>query len=172
MKYLKRFNEEIGNPKLMKCNNFYKKYKNIVDFKEDDYEQGEEPTKTDLLSEIGDLCNELDMSKANVKWVLDNYDCSFDIDSLLKITHDEWVNDEELSKENRISNEIIDAIDILSNYNSPFDIDVFDSIDKINNMTQEEINEFYESVSSNRRENNSDEENFMLDMIKRFNLKK
>jgi hypothetical protein len=70
----------------------------------------------------------------------------------------------------RISNEIIDTIEILSNHNSPFDINVFECLDKINNMSQEELDEFYLSISSNRRENNSDEENFMLDIINRFNF--
>jgi hypothetical protein len=71
----------------------------------------------------------------------------------------------------RISDETIDTIDILSNYNKPFDINVFECIDKINNMSQEELDEFHLSVSTNRRENNSDEENFMLDIIDRFNFK-
>jgi hypothetical protein len=93
MKHLKKFNEEIGNPREVKLEDFYQQYKNIVDFNEDDFEQGEEPSRVDLLSEIGDLCNELDMSKSDVKWVLDNYDCSFDIDGLLQITHDEWVDE-------------------------------------------------------------------------------
>ena len=70
----------------------------------------------------------------------------------------------------RISDEIIDTIDILANYNKPFDINVFECLDEINNMSQEEINEFYSSVSTNRRENNSDEENFMLEIIDKFNF--
>lgn len=70
----------------------------------------------------------------------------------------------------RISDEIINTIDILANYNKPFDINVFKCLDEINNMSQEEINEFYSSVSTNRRENNSDEENFMLEIIDKFNF--
>ena len=93
MKHLKKFNEEIGDPREVKLEDFYQQYKNIVDFNEDDFGQGEEPSRVDLLSEIGDLCNELDMSKSDVKWVLDNYDCSFDIDGLLQITHDDWVDE-------------------------------------------------------------------------------
>ena len=70
----------------------------------------------------------------------------------------------------RISDETIDIIEILSNYCSPFEINVFDCLDKINNMTQEELDDFYLSVSTNRKENNSDEENFILEVINRFNL--
>jgi len=77
----------------------------------------------------------------------------------------------ESSSVKRISDETIDTIEILSNHNSPFDINVFECLDKINNMSQEELDEFYLSISSNRRENNSDEENFMIDIIERFNFK-
>jgi hypothetical protein len=37
-------------------------------------------------------------------------------------------------------------------------------------MSEKELEEFYESVSSNRRENNSNEENFMLELIEKFKL--
>lgn len=70
----------------------------------------------------------------------------------------------------RIPKIVFDTIEILSNYNSPFDINVFESLDKINNMSQEELDEFYESVSTNRRNDNSNEENFMLDIIFKFKL--
>ena len=89
MKHLKKFNEEIGNPKEIKYLDFYQKYKNIVDYDED--EEDNLPSRIDLLSEIGDLCNELDMSQSDIKWVLDNYDCTFDYDRLLKIIHDETI---------------------------------------------------------------------------------
>lgn len=88
MKHLKRFNEEIGDPRYIKCNNFYREYKNIVDFDES------VPSRIDLLDEIGDLCNEFKMSKEDVKFVLDNFDCSFDIDGLLQSTYNEWVDEQ------------------------------------------------------------------------------
>lgn len=72
----------------------------------------------------------------------------------------------------RIPEIIIDSIEILSNYNRPFDLKVFECLDKLNNMTDEELGEFYKSVSSNRRKDNLDEENFMLDMIEKFGLVK
>jgi hypothetical protein len=96
MKHLRKFNEGIGNTQKLKCNDFYEKYKNIVDFDETNYDQGYEPTKNDLLSEIGDLCNEMDMTRSDVKWVLDNHDCSFDVDGLLQITYDEWMDENEI----------------------------------------------------------------------------
>ena len=94
MKHLKKFNEEIGNPKEIKYLDFYQKYKNIVDYDYDEDEEDNLPSRIDLLSEIGDLCNELDMSQSDIKWVLDNYDCTFDYDRLLKIIHDETISNE------------------------------------------------------------------------------
>ena len=96
MKHLKKFNEQ-NNTQDTKCHDFYQEYKNIVDFNEDDYDQGDEPSKVDQLSEIGDLCNKFNMSKDDIKYVLDNYDCSFDYDKLLQITYYEWVDENVLS---------------------------------------------------------------------------
>jgi hypothetical protein len=97
MKHLKRFNENIGDSKYTtwnahsKCVKFYNKYKSIVDFDESEYKQGDEPTNSDLLSEIGGLCNKLNMTKEDVKFVLDNFDCSFDGNKLLQSHYNLWV---------------------------------------------------------------------------------
>ncbi len=96
MKHLKKFNEDNSNPLWVKCNRFYQGYKNTVDFDQNDYEEGDEPSNRDLLSELGDLCNDLEMSKDDVKYVLDNFNCSFDIMRLLKIIYDEWVDENEI----------------------------------------------------------------------------
>lgn len=72
--------------------------------------------------------------------------------------------------EERISKDVMNVIEILSEYNSPLDINVFSLLNKINKMTQEELNEFYESVSTNRKSDNSNEENFMLDIITKLKL--
>jgi len=93
MKHLRKFNEGIGNTQD-KCDKFYQKYKSLLAYDEDDEELGH--SSVDLLSEIGDLCNELDMSQSDVKWVLDNHDCSFDFDGLLQITYDEWMDENEI----------------------------------------------------------------------------
>lgn len=92
MKHLKRFNEEIDDPQYMKCQKFHQTYKSLVDF--DESEQGYEPTNMDLISDIGDLCNKLNMTKEDVKFVLDNFDCSFDTDKLLQSTYNEWVDEQ------------------------------------------------------------------------------
>lgn len=111
MKHLKKFNEDNSNPLWVKCNRFYQGYKNTVDFDQNDYEEGDEPSNRDLLSELGDLCNDLEMSKDDVKYVLDNFNCSFDSDKLLKITYDEWVDENEIDPSlKELVERILDAV--------------------------------------------------------------
>lgn len=90
MIHLKRFNEEIGNPKLL---DFHKDYKKLFDYDEDDYEEGDEPSRVDLFSMIGDLCVQHDMTQQEVRQVLDTFDCSFDVDELLEATYDNWTDE-------------------------------------------------------------------------------
>lgn len=122
MKFLKKFNEEMGDPRFIKCQSFYQKYKNIVDFDEDEYEQGDEPSTTDLLSDIGDLCNQMKMERDDVKFVLDNFDCKFDIDRLLQITYDNWVDENEIDPSLiELAKQILDA--------SKLDVDAIEESD-------------------------------------------
>jgi hypothetical protein len=79
---IKRFNEEIDNSKLLE---FYNEYKNLF---VGEYDSG------DLYDTIGDLCVQHYMTKQEVKQVLDTFDCSFDMDKLLKETYDNWIDDE------------------------------------------------------------------------------
>jgi hypothetical protein len=82
---IKRFNEEIDNSKLLE---FYNEYKNLF---VGEYDSG------DLYDTIGDLCVQHYMTKQEVKQVLDTFDCSFDMDKLLKETYDNWIDDEIVS---------------------------------------------------------------------------
>jgi hypothetical protein len=79
---IKRFNEEIDNSKLLE---FYNEYKNLFI---GEYDSG------DLYDTIGDLCVQHYMTQQEVKQVLDTFDCSFDVDKLLKETYDNWTDDE------------------------------------------------------------------------------
>lgn len=81
MKHLKRFNEGAGNPKLL---DFYNEYKNLF---KGEYDSG------DLYDTVGDLCVQHDMTKQEVRQVLDTFDCSFDIDELLEATYDHWTDE-------------------------------------------------------------------------------
>jgi hypothetical protein len=114
MKHLKGFNEEYDNSNPTwnthsKCVKFYKKYKSIVDFDESEYEQGDEPTNGDLLSKIGVLCNKLNMTKEDVKFVLDNFNCSFDGNKLLQSHYTLWVESDKGS--NSLRNLVEDIIE-------------------------------------------------------------
>lgn len=92
MRHLKKFNEEIGNPKFL---NFVNKLNMLFD---DEYEEGDEPSNTDLLSEIGDLCNEFDMSSSDIEEVIKNYSLDFTKKNLLSSLLDETKESE--SKQN------------------------------------------------------------------------
>lgn len=91
MRYLKRFNEGVdGNSgDDDKISNFIEKFNEIMG---GEFSQGDEPSNTDLLSEIGDLCNELDMSSDDIKKVIDSG--VSDVNGLLKIIYDETLQDE------------------------------------------------------------------------------
>jgi hypothetical protein len=88
MKHLKKFNEEIGNVKYL---NFVQKLNKLFDFNE--FEEGDEPSNTDLLSEIGDLCNEFDMDEGDIQEVLTNFKISTEAGNLLSIVLDETKKD-------------------------------------------------------------------------------
>lgn len=70
----------------------------------------------------------------------------------------------------RISEDIIDTFDILTNYESALDISVFSVFRDLNSLTDIELKEKYDSLSSNKRVQNSKEENFWLDLVEHFNL--
>jgi hypothetical protein len=76
---------------------FYNEYKSLVDFNENDYEEGDEPSNADLLSEISDLTIKYNLSEDDVKNILDNMDISFDINNLLKIIYEDYFDEEESS---------------------------------------------------------------------------
>ncbi len=101
MIHLKKFNEEIGNSKLLE---FYNEYKNLFVGEYD---------SVDLYDTIGDLCVQHYMTKQEVKQVLDTFDCSFDVDKLLKETYDNWTDGEDWRSDltRKITKE--DIIDII-----------------------------------------------------------
>lgn len=59
---------------------------------EEDFDQGYEPSHIDLYDSLGELCLKYDLTKEDVKFVLDNYDCEFDVDKLLQSTYDSWID--------------------------------------------------------------------------------
>lgn len=99
MKHLKKFNEEIGNPhhphNFSRIEEFIKSANQIINYDESEFEQGDEPSNTDILSELGDLCNELEFTSKDIEYVINSGRVS-DISNFLKIL---------LDKEERMGNE-------------------------------------------------------------------
>lgn len=68
MKYIKKYNESSNN----KIEEFIKRANKIINYDESEFEQGDEPSNVDILSELGDLCNELSLSSNDIKEVIDS----------------------------------------------------------------------------------------------------
>lgn len=79
-------------------------------------------------------------------------------------------NFNEANQNKRISEDILQVLDMIAQYEKPFDMNVFEVFDRLNTMSDRELKELYDSLSTNRTENNSNEENLMLDLINYFNL--
>ena len=95
MKHLKKFNEEIGNPNSFnRIEEFIKMADKIINYDESELEQGDEPSNTDILSELGDLCNELTFTSEELQQVIDSGRIS-DPNNFLQVILDETLIDEE-----------------------------------------------------------------------------
>ena len=90
MKYLKRFNEASFD----RIEEFIKIADKIINYDEIELEEGDEPSNTDILSELGDLCNELTFTSEEIQQVIDSGRIS-DPNNFLKIILDETLRDEE-----------------------------------------------------------------------------
>ena len=112
MKYLKKFNEEIGNtnnPELEFTNKYFdrdypqtfnrieefiKMVDKIINYDESELEEGDEPSNSDIISELGDLCNELTFTSEELQQVINSGRIS-DLNKFLQIILDETLRDEE-----------------------------------------------------------------------------
>ena len=90
MKYLKRFNEASFD----RIEEFIKIADKIINYDEIELEEGDEPSNTDILSELGDLCNELTFTSEELQQVINSGRIS-DPNNFLKIILDETLRDEE-----------------------------------------------------------------------------
>ena len=107
MRHLKRFNENNNS----KISQFTKEFKALVNY--DEYEEGDEPSMTDILSEVGDLCNKHNMTSDDLKQVIDN---GGDVDNIIGILYDETLQSEaesenSLNKESDLEYKIRDIIE-------------------------------------------------------------
>jgi hypothetical protein len=83
MKHIRKFNEN-NQDKLI---NFYEEYKKLC--KEEDLGNHE------LWVEIGQLTLKYDLSKDDVLYILNNFNCKFDVFGFLKQTLEDWDSHEE-----------------------------------------------------------------------------
>ena len=90
MKYLKKFNEASFD----RIEEFIKIADKIINYDESELEEGDEPSNTDILSELGDLCNELTFTSEELQQVINSGRIS-DPNNFLKIILDETLRDEE-----------------------------------------------------------------------------
>jgi hypothetical protein len=90
MKYLKRFNEASFD----RIEEFIKLADKIINYDESEFEQGDEPSNTDILSELGDLCNELTFTSEELQQVINSGRIS-DPNKFLQIILDDTLRDEE-----------------------------------------------------------------------------
>jgi hypothetical protein len=66
----------------------------IINYDESELEEGDEPSNTDILSELGDLCNELTFRSEELQQVINSGRIS-DPNNFLKIILDETLRDED-----------------------------------------------------------------------------
>jgi len=90
MKHLKRFNEASFD----RVEEFIKLANAIINYDESELEQGDEPSNADILSELGDLCNELTFTSEELQKVIDSGRIS-DPNNFLEKIIEEIIEEEE-----------------------------------------------------------------------------
>ena len=90
MKYLKKFNEASFD----RIEEFIKIADKIINYDDSELEEGDEPSNTDILSELGDLCNELTFTSEEIQKVIDSGRIS-DPNKFLEIMLDDILSEEE-----------------------------------------------------------------------------
>ena len=90
MRYLKKFNEASFD----RIEEFIKIADKIINYDDSELEEGDEPSNTDILSELGDLCNELTFTSEEIQKVIDSGRIS-DPNKFLEIILDEILSEEE-----------------------------------------------------------------------------
>ena len=87
---IKKFNEyslteELENNRgLNRLVDFYNKMKKIVNYDEDEYEQGDEPSRSDLMDEVGDLMNEYELTTDDLQSIVREYPNDTDVEWYVK----------------------------------------------------------------------------------------
>jgi hypothetical protein len=62
-----------------KYDDFIEEVKKVVNYNEEDYEEGDEPTNADLLSEVGELMNKYNLTTDDLQQIVDENPDNWDI---------------------------------------------------------------------------------------------
>ena len=84
---IKKFNEynlTESNSTQDKIDKFYTSMINIVNYDEDEYEEGDEPSMGDLFELVGDLMDNMNMSTEDLQSVVDRYPNDSDVERFVK----------------------------------------------------------------------------------------
>ncbi len=76
---IKRFNQLNESV----YDDFVEDVKKIIN-PDEEYEQGDEPSNADLLSEVGDLCNDYNFTDADIQKVIDLYPDDWEVSTYVK----------------------------------------------------------------------------------------
>lgn len=90
-----------------KLEDFYDEMKKIVNYDEDEYDQGDEPTRSDLASEVGDLMDEYELTTDDLQSIVDKYPNDIDV---------EWYVKPQLDYELKQSGKNIELLNVLKTY--------------------------------------------------------
>jgi len=74
---------------IWNLDSYIRKANDILNYDEE-FEQGDEPSNVDLLSELGELSNDLEMTKGDMEKVVSSDKIKNDVDGLVKIILDEY----------------------------------------------------------------------------------
>lgn len=107
MKHLRKFNEAIDHNRV---DDFIKRVNSLLNNEE--FEEGDEHTNTDLLSEIGELYNDMDMTPEDLETVVNSNRLVNDDNNLVKIILDEVKSESTVDTNVRTDNTPLEKVDV------------------------------------------------------------
>ena len=107
---IKKYNQLFENISNIEIENFYNKVKQIIN--NDEYEESEELSNIDLLSEIGDEMNKRNLTTDDLKKIVDKYPNDWYIDTYVKgqLEYELGQNDNKDKLYNDVKHILIDNI--------------------------------------------------------------
>jgi hypothetical protein len=104
----RKFNESVDHNKV---NSFIQKANSLINYDESEFEQGDEPMNVDLLSELGELYNDMDMTPEDLSMVVTSGRLNDD-NNLVKIILDEVQSESTTDTNVRTDNTPLEKVDV------------------------------------------------------------